>query len=96
MTAQSDPNIPTPDNSAEQIRAALHQGRKIEAIKIYRGQSGAGLKEAKDAIDPLEADLRTSEPEKFSTRKAGGCSAVMVALVILASAIGIGSLLSNS
>jgi len=29
-------------------------GRKIAAIKLYREQSGAGLREAKDVVDELE------------------------------------------
>ncbi len=32
----------------------LRQGKKIEAIKIYREQTGVGLKEAKDAVDDME------------------------------------------
>lgn len=31
--------------------AALHQGNKIEAIKIVRQERNLGLKEAKDAVD---------------------------------------------
>ena len=33
----------------------LREGRKIEAIKLYRERTGVGLKEAKDAVDALEA-----------------------------------------
>jgi ribosomal protein L7/L12 len=33
----------------------IKRGNKIEAIKLYREQSGFGLKEAKDVIDELEA-----------------------------------------
>jgi len=32
----------------------LREGRTIEAIKIYRGLTGAGLKEAKQAVERLE------------------------------------------
>ena len=32
---------------------ALQRGNKITAIKIYREQTGVGLKEAKDYIDSL-------------------------------------------
>ncbi len=43
------------DNSAIVILpeavAALEQGNKIEAIKIVRMASGAGLKESKDAVE---------------------------------------------
>ena len=43
-----------PDELARLIRA----GRKIEAIKYFRRQSGAGLREAKEAVDWLEANMR--------------------------------------
>jgi ribosomal protein L7/L12 len=32
----------------------LREGRKIEAIKIYRDATGEGLKEAKDAVEAIE------------------------------------------
>ena len=79
---------PTSNSSAEKIRAALQQGRKIEAIKLYREQSGAELKEAKEAVEQLEADLRTAEPEKFSTKKTGGCSAAVLVAVVAVAALG--------
>jgi len=38
------------------VIALLCDGRKIEAIKLYRDLTGAGLKEAKDAVEALERD----------------------------------------
>jgi hypothetical protein len=38
-------------DAAAQIQTALSNGRKIEAIRIYRNATGSGLKEAKDAIE---------------------------------------------
>ncbi len=35
----------------EEVRTLADDGKKIEAIKLYRELTGAGLKEAKDAID---------------------------------------------
>jgi hypothetical protein len=32
---------------------ALQRGKTIEAIKIYRGATGASLKEAKDAVEAM-------------------------------------------
>jgi ribosomal protein L7/L12 len=32
----------------------LAQGRKLEAVKIYKNEIGCGLKEAKDAVEALE------------------------------------------
>lgn len=54
--------------------AALHEGRKIEAIKILRAQRGLGLKEAKDEVDAYLSD----HPELASMQKSGsalGCFA---------------------
>ena len=36
------------------ILSMLEQGRKIDAIRMYREQTGAGLREAKDAVEALE------------------------------------------
>ena len=36
------------------VIALVREGRKIEAIKLYRDLTGAGLKEAKDAVEALE------------------------------------------
>lgn len=41
----------------EEIRQVLLQGNKIKAIKLYREQTGLGLREAKEAIDRLEQTL---------------------------------------
>ncbi len=37
----------------QQIVDLVHSGRKIAAIKLYREQTGAGLKEAKDAVEEI-------------------------------------------
>jgi hypothetical protein len=39
----------------DEINELLLQDKKIEAIKLYREQTGVGLKEAKDAIKAIEA-----------------------------------------
>ncbi len=39
----------------EEIQNLLQQGNKIEAIKIYREMTGVGLKEAKDAVEAMQA-----------------------------------------
>ncbi|GAA6140642.1 ribosomal protein L7/L12 [Hydrogenophaga sp. 5NK40-0174] len=38
-----------------EVKAALDRGNKIEAIKLLREATGLGLKEAKDAVDQIEA-----------------------------------------
>jgi len=42
------------------IKSLLSKGKKIEAVKIYREEYGVGLKEAKDAVDRLEASMRSA------------------------------------
>ncbi|MER7762538.1 ribosomal protein L7/L12 [Streptomyces sp. NPDC097619] len=37
-----------------EVRALLLKGRKIEAIKEYRRLTGAGLREAKEAVEAME------------------------------------------
>jgi ribosomal protein L7/L12 len=37
-----------------EIFALLSRGQKIPAIKLYRQRTGAGLKEAKDAVEAME------------------------------------------
>jgi hypothetical protein len=45
--------MPTPD-----IEALLRQGKKIQAIKVYREQTGMGLKESKDAVEEMARLLK--------------------------------------
>ncbi len=42
----------------EVIREQLRWGNKINAIKSYRIQTGTGLKEAKDAVEMMEQEMR--------------------------------------
>jgi len=42
------------------IKSLLAQRQKIEAIKIYREEYGVGLKQAKDAVDRMEASMKRS------------------------------------
>jgi ribosomal protein L7/L12 len=52
-----------------ELRALLAQGGKIEAIKRYREQTGAGLAAAKEAVEALAQgeSLPTEEPMDAST-----------------------------
>lgn len=71
-----------PDDKITALEQALFRGNKIEAIKIHRECTGLGLKESKDAIDSLEAELRTRSPEKFSAAPRGkGCVGVLLFFV---------------
>lgn len=41
------------------IKSLLARKRKIDAVKIYREEYGVGLKEAKDAVEQIEASMRS-------------------------------------
>ena len=59
--AGSAPAIPTatpapaPGGDIAEVHALARSGKKIEAIKRYRELTGVGLKEAKDAVERMEA-----------------------------------------
>lgn len=77
-------NTPIPDDQLAAIHQALFTGKKIEAIKIYRGATGSDLLEAKNAIEGLDAALRSMSPEKFvAGRSRSGCLGAFAALTAL-------------
>jgi ribosomal protein L7/L12 len=45
--------VAEPEPETTDIVAHLAAGRKIEAIKIYRDRTGAGLAEAKQAVEEI-------------------------------------------
>jgi ribosomal protein L7/L12 len=51
-----------PNDDLDRIRAELVAGRKIAAIKLYREATGAGLAEAKQAVEALEAGGTIAAP----------------------------------
>jgi hypothetical protein len=51
IEARAGDASPVPPQIWDELRA----GRKIQAIKEYRDWTGCGLKEAKDAIDAMDA-----------------------------------------
>ena len=71
------------------IQECLFQGEKIQAVKIYRECTNAGLAVSKAAVEQLEGELRAASPEKFtaSAPGKGGCLIVMVAAVVVAVAV---------
>jgi ribosomal protein L7/L12 len=65
----------------EPVDAEIFAGRKIRAIKLYRSLSGVGLKEAKDAIEARENELRQSMPANFAPVGKAGCLGVILIVV---------------
>lgn len=55
--------------SAANVQALLREGKKLEAIKLYREQSGLGLKEAKDAVDAMELGGQVAPPPLHTPKR---------------------------
>jgi ribosomal protein L7/L12 len=51
----AEPLVSRPGALSPQVAALVAAGRKIEAIKLYRQETGAGLKEAKAAVEGVTA-----------------------------------------
>ena len=77
-TVHSDPhlhqnksNFLTPEqlnNLPSSVAEALQKGKKIEAIKRYRAETGVGLKEAKEVIEGVQNPVKapaTLPPESL-------------------------------
>jgi ribosomal protein L7/L12 len=76
-----------PDAVRKSIEANLFAGRPIPAIKTYREATGAGLKEAKDAVEAMEADLRKTSPRRFSAPQANKAGCLTMILLVIAPAV---------
>jgi ribosomal protein L7/L12 len=46
---------PAEPDPLTEVREHIRAGKKIQAIKVYRELTGVGLKEAKDAVERMEA-----------------------------------------
>ncbi|NNC36714.1 MAG: hypothetical protein HKO02_04600 [Hyphomonadaceae bacterium] len=53
-TKTGDVDYEISGDDLERIIGALENKRKIEAIKIFRDVTGAGLKDAKDAVEMMD------------------------------------------
>lgn len=73
---------PTSSVPEGELVGLLEAGKKIEAIKLYRRHTGAGLKEAKDAVEAVAAQRGIAAASK------SGCLGV----VLLLSAISIAAI----
>ena len=70
------------DDQLAKISDSIAGGRKIEAIKRYREATGAGLKEAKEAVERITAELSQDHPEILKAQKSGCASVVVLGLVL--------------
>lgn len=80
--------VASPDDQLAQLHGMIFAGQKITAIKLYREATGVGLKEAKDAVEAMEANLRREQPHRFQTVQGKGCGAgVLLFCLCLGSAL---------
>ena len=77
-----------PEDKRQSILEAIYGARKIEAIKLVREATSCGLKEAKDFVEKLSAELYEKEPQKFAADPKGksGCVGVILAVVAILAA----------
>ena len=75
----------------EQLTAignAIYAGNKIEAIKLYRTATGHDLKDSKDAVEKLAAELEAGNPAMFARQQSqSGSLATLVFWGAIAAAI---------
>ncbi len=67
----------------DHIVSLLEAGRKIAAIKLYRRQTGASLKDAKDFVEALATKYDISP-------KAAGCAGMVLLTIAVSTVIRIG------
>lgn len=70
------------------ISNAIYSGNKIEAIKLYRTATGKDLKDSKDAVEKLAADLKARNPARFvRQQRQGGSLAMLVFWATIAAVV---------
>jgi ribosomal protein L7/L12 len=77
---QSPAPPPMAGDLEQQVLVLLQGGKKIEAIRVYREQTGVGLKEAKDAVEALAG-------KHGIAAKGAGCAGMLLIAMMLATAI---------
>jgi ribosomal protein L7/L12 len=78
------------DDQRDAVMAALAQGHKIQAIKLYREATGVGLKAAKDAVEAMETGSPelAGRPQLAMRPASSGRPAVAFAALMLALLLG--------
>jgi hypothetical protein len=73
---------------SEDVLAAVDSGRKIEAIKILRAETGLDLSDAKHAIDGLVRERRSEPTITAGMTEEGGAGSMIKMIVIIAIVLG--------
>ena len=74
---------------SEEVLAAVDAGRKIEAIKILREETGIGLADAKHAIDSLSRERRGDPAIGAGMTEEGGAGGMIKMIVVIAIVLGV-------
>ena len=67
-----------------ELQDLLYKGLKIEAIKLARQKTDLGLKEAKDKVEAVEAQMRARFPGALPEPRTLGCGTALLVLGIVA------------
>jgi len=73
---------------SEEVLAAVDAGRKIEAIKRLREETGIGLADAKHAIDSLSRERRDDPVIASAMTEEGGAGGMIKMIVVIAIILG--------
>ena len=70
----------------QSVRDAMDAGRKVEAIRLLREQTGQGLRDAKEAVEVYAASTATGDPEwsPGAVAKSGNGWSLAVVLLLVA------------
>ena len=74
---------------SEEVLAAVDAGRKIEAIKILRDETGLGLADAKHVVDSLVRERRADPAVPVGMVEEGGAGSVIKMVVVIAIILGL-------
>jgi ribosomal protein L7/L12 len=74
---------------SDKVLAAVDRGKKIQAIKIYRAETGVDLKEAKDVIDALFAARQKDPQIAAGMVEEGGAGSLIKIVVTIAVLVGV-------
>ena len=76
----NDASDTTAPGVSERVIAAVDAGKKIEAIKLLREETGLSLKEARDAVESIDRKLH---PERATLPIEGGAGGVIKLIVMI-------------
>jgi len=74
---------------SDEVLAAVDAGRKIEAIKILREETGLGLADAKHVVDSLVRERRAQSDIPAGMVEEGGAGSMLKMIVVIVVILGV-------